>query len=61
MDRIAHPGIESFKRRVMGTTIHGVTIAQWNALLSRGDDAAIKIALERQFDIRDEDAEKLLC
>jgi hypothetical protein len=60
MDRIVHPGIEAFKRRVMATTIHGVTIAQWNALLSKGTDAQIRTALERQFDIKDEDAEKLL-
>lgn len=54
MDRIAHPEIEAFKRRVHGTRFHGVTIGAWNSLLSRGEDIDIKTALERQFDIRDE-------
>jgi hypothetical protein len=60
MDRIVHPGIEAFKRRVMGTQIHGVTIAQWNALLSRGTDEDIRNALAGRFNIRDVDAEQLL-
>lgn len=60
MDRIVHPGIEEFKRRVHGTKIHGLTVGKWNALLSRGTNEAIKLALEQRFDIKEEDADKLL-
>ena len=60
MDRIVHPGIEAFKRRVHATKIHGLTVGQWNALLSRGTDETIKVALEQWFDIKEEDADKLL-
>ncbi len=60
MDRIVHPEIEAFKRRVHATNIHGLTVGQWNALLSRGSDAAIKRALQERFDIKEEDADKLL-
>ncbi len=60
MDRIVHPGIEAFKHRVHATEIHGLTVGQWNALLSRGTDEAIKLALNQQFDIKEEDADKLL-
>jgi len=60
MDRIVHPGIESFKNRVLQTEIHGLSIGRWSNLLSRGSDAAIRQALEERFDIKEEDAEKLL-
>src|SRR5208282_1094441 len=33
MDRIVHSGIEDFKQRVLGTTFHGQTIAEWSRLL----------------------------
>jgi hypothetical protein len=36
MDRIVHSGIEDFKRRVLGTTIHGFNIRQWSRLLDLG-------------------------
>ncbi len=60
MDRIVHTGIEDFKRRVLGKKIHGLTVGQWNALLSRGTDEGIKLALEQRFDIKEDDADKLL-
>jgi hypothetical protein len=60
IDRIVHSGIEDFKRRVYGTTIHGLTIAQWNRLLSKGSDAAIRKALEDRFAIKDEDVSEIL-
>lgn len=53
MDRIVHPEIEAFKARVYGTNVHGLTIGQWNALLSGGDEEKIKSALADRFDIRD--------
>jgi hypothetical protein len=45
IDRIVHPGIEAFKSKVYGSTIHGFTVSQWNRLLSTGNDEAIKKAL----------------
>ena len=60
MDRIVHPGIEGFKRRVLGTSIHGMTIAQWSRLLSLGSDEAIRQSLADRFDIREEDIGEIL-
>lgn len=60
MDRIAHSGIEEFKQRVLGTTIHGLTVAQWSRLLFRGSDEAIRKALAERFDIREEDIGEIL-
>jgi hypothetical protein len=60
MDRIVHQGIEDFKTRVLGTKIHGLSIGAWSALLYRGEDQVLRSALAERFDIREEDAEKLL-
>lgn len=60
MDRIVHPGIEDFKRRVGGTTIHGLTVAQWSRLLFLGTDDAIRQALADRFDIREADIGEIL-
>jgi hypothetical protein len=53
MDRIVHADIEAFKIRVHETMFHGQTIGEWNRLLSRGSDEAIKKALAKRFDIKD--------
>lgn len=60
MDRIVHSGIEDFKRRVLGTTIHGLSIARRSRLLSLGSDDAIREALADRLDIREEDIGKIL-
>lgn len=60
MDRIAHPGIEQFKARVLATTVHGLSIGAWSALLCRGDDAALRAALATRFQITEGDAERLI-
>jgi hypothetical protein len=60
MDRIVHPGIEAFKNKVLGTQIHGLSVGQWATLLNRGTEEAVGIALEQRFDIRDQDAAKLV-
>jgi len=60
MDRIVHPGIEAFKRRVLGTSLHELTIAQWARLLAGGSDEAIRDALRQRFDIKVEDIEEIL-
>ena len=60
MDRIVHEGIESFKRRVLGTSLHGLTIGEWSRLLFGGSDEVIRRALEERFDIREEDIGEIL-
>ena len=60
MDRIIHAGIEDFKRRVLKTMIHGLSIAQWNRLFCAGSDADIHQALEKRFSIKEEDIGKIL-
>lgn len=61
IDRIVNRDIEDFKTKVMGTKVHGMTVRQWAMLLSKGNDAAIRAALARHLDIKDEDAaEKLV-
>lgn len=60
MDRIVHPGIEEFKQRVLGTTLHGLTVAQWSQLLFRGTDEAIRQALAERFGIREADIGEIL-
>lgn len=54
IDRIVHPGIEEFKRRVQDTNIHGLTVAQWCRLLSNESDEGIRKALGERFNIREE-------
>ena len=53
MDRIVHAEIEAFKERVHGSQFHGMSIGEWNRLLSRGDDTIIRQELAKHFDIRD--------
>lgn len=54
MDRIVHPQIEEFKRRVHNTIFHGKTIGAWNKLLSKGNESEILIALADTFGITDD-------
>lgn len=60
MDRIVHEGIEAFKRRVLGTAFHGLTIGEWSRLLFGSSDDIIRRALEERFDIREEDIGEIL-
>ncbi len=60
MDRIVHSGIEDFKRRVIGTTIHGLSVGQWSRLLFAGSDTAIRKELADRFAIKEEDIGEIL-
>lgn len=44
-DRIVHAEIEAFKKRVLSSTLHGMTIQEWARLLSSDDEAKIEKAL----------------
>lgn len=46
MDRIVHEEIEDFKSRVYNQKLSGMTIGQWNRLLSSKNEAAIKKAFQ---------------
>ena len=60
MDRIDHRGIEEFKERVLGTVIHGMSIARWSRLLSHGSNDAVRQALTERFDIQEENISGIL-
>jgi len=52
MDRICHKGIEQFKTRVHNTVYKGLTVGEWNKLLSRGSDIDISTALKEHLNIK---------
>ena len=60
MDRIRHPGIEEFKKRVYNTEVSGMTVVQWNKLLASNKEEKIKDILRDYLDIRTENIDKLL-
>jgi hypothetical protein len=60
MDRIRHPGIEEFKKRVYKTEVSGMTVIQWNKLLASNKKEKIKEILRDYLDIRTENIDKLL-
>ncbi|NQU05168.1 MAG: hypothetical protein HQ568_03675 [Calditrichaeota bacterium] len=53
MDRIAHPGIEKFKSRILDTTFKGMMIQEWIQLLSRGSEERIVQAFKGHLGIED--------
>jgi hypothetical protein len=54
MDRIVHEGVEQFKTRIFSTPFHGMSIQEWNDLLSKGSEAAIAKGLKENLKIIDE-------
>lgn len=60
MDRICHPGIEEFKRRVLNTNIHGMKIFEWNHLLYDSPEENIRQVLADCFDIKEENIDEIL-
>ncbi|WP_293124457.1 hypothetical protein [Microcoleus sp. bin38.metabat.b11b12b14.051] len=60
MDRIVHPGIEEFKRRVYNTEVSGMTVGRWNKLLSSRREDRIKQSLQDYLQIREESIDELL-
>lgn len=60
MDRIVHPEIEQFKRRVLNLQKFGRTVNEWRALLGQEQESKLRLALERELNITEKDAETLL-
>jgi hypothetical protein len=60
MDRIVHPGIEEFKRRVYNTEVSGMTVGRWNRLLSSRREDSIKKSLQDYLEIKEESIDELL-
>ena len=60
MDRIVHPGIEEFKRRVYNTEVSGMTVGRWNKLLSSPLEDSIKKSLQDYLQIREESIDEII-
>lgn len=52
MDRICHKDIESFKTRVHNTSYNGLTVGEWNKLLSKGSEKEVAMALKKYLKIK---------
>lgn len=50
MDRVIHEGLETFKTKVMGTSIEGRSIGEWSKLFRAGKSALAQ-ELQRHFKI----------
>ena len=50
-DRIVHPEIEAFKKRVLASTVHGMTVQEWARLLASDDESKIEKALREHVKI----------
>lgn len=50
-DRIVHAEIEAFKKRVLGSTVHGMTVQAWARLFASEDETKIEAALRSQVNI----------
>ena len=60
MDRIVHPGIEEFKRRVYNTEVSGMTVGRWNKLLSSRLEDSLKKSLQDYLQIREESIDEII-
>jgi hypothetical protein len=60
MDRILHPGIEDFKKRVYQTHFSGMKVGQWNRLLASRREELIKSALREHLGIKEGNIDELL-
>lgn len=60
MDRIVHPGIEDFKKRVYQTQFSGMEVGQWNRLLASRREELIKSAFREHLGIKEGNIDELL-
>ena len=59
MDRVVHPGIEDFKKRVYKTQFSGMEVGQWNRLLVSRQEELIKSALRGHLGIKEGNIDEL--
>jgi len=52
MDRVVHPEIEAFKRKVNNTIVHGMTVKDWTKILAGKDPLKAGIALEKHLGMK---------
>ncbi|MGB3694358.1 MAG: hypothetical protein WA865_23060 [Spirulinaceae cyanobacterium] len=60
LDRIRHPEIENFKKRVYEIDFSGMKVSQWNKLLASRKNELIKSTLRKHLGIKEESVDKLL-
>ncbi|MDH6103653.1 hypothetical protein NWP18_14670 [Chrysosporum ovalisporum ANA283AFssAo] len=60
IDRIMHPGIEEFKKRVYRVEVCGIPVKQWNRILSSHQQVTIKKSLQEYLGIKEESIDELL-
>lgn len=60
IDRIVHPGIEKFKKRVYNVEVSGMTVGQWNRILSSRQEDTITKSLQEYLEITEESIDELL-
>lgn len=60
MDRIVHPGIEEFKKRVYNIEVSGMRVGEWNKILSSRREDTIRALLQAHLDIKEESIDQLL-
>ncbi len=60
IDRIMHPGIEEFKKRVYRVEVCGMPVKQWNRILSSHQQVTIKKSLQEYLGIKEESIDELL-
>ena len=51
MDRVVHPEIEQFKKKMQASVVHGMTIKEWMRLLASRDDNRIERTLKEQLGV----------
>jgi hypothetical protein len=55
-----HPGIEQFKKHVYNVKVCGMTVGQWNKILSSRREDTITKSLQEYLGIREESINELL-
>lgn len=51
IDRIVHPEIEAFKKRVLSSEVHGMSVREWAQILCSDDEAKIEKVLRKHIKI----------
>lgn len=60
MDRIVHADLEGFKRRVLQTNVHGLTVREWDRRFRTSTEAQLEALLAQNLGITKGSADELL-